>query len=371
MQGSSRNLPKPMDINEENGGTSPEEESPLPSPTACVSPLSNEGRARTTIQNMSKSLVNNYAQGLLAKLTSTTPVPPSSPFPSPSKTADKSSKKERKRTPASDLPHPAPSGPVSDHEGHAPPPQPEVLVSEGEGRAATATSSESVDPPQPSQGSKGTCSSQSPAPVRDAIGCFLAPSRSRPFLNLDARADATLWQTWSEQLRVPTLASNTHLQSRLRSLATSWTTVESTQAAYDLALQRYRHDVSEFAHELLQAEEFFSFNPGYWLESGLVETAASRGAVFDAARAAITSGPNTSLQDSAMGLFESHRSFVRNLATSAGIQAPALPAPMPLTWEARHGAAVLSMAPEQPSSGTQGSKGEGKQAGIVAKGSED
>ncbi|KAJ3572576.1 hypothetical protein NP233_g2992 [Leucocoprinus birnbaumii] len=357
---------------------------------------------------------------------------PSVPMPSSSKAGGKPPKKKQKKSSASDLPPPLPTEPESDHETHTPPPDSEVLVPHSEGRGPTSPPPETINPPQASQGSKAiprnlprlfgmqsgapwlhlvpglfsipTREQMGPAGELKCLSCIsqcregcvhrgkketaqfksvsnthqllegvlrCAPCQAAKAAHCSHQKKAALWQTWSEQLRAPTLASNTHLQSRLRSLTTSWNIVESAQTAYDLALQRYQHDVSEFAQELLQAEEFFSFNPKYWMESGLVETAASRDAVFDAARTVLTSGPNTSLQDSALDLFESHRSFVRNLAVGAGIQAPVLPVPMPLTWEARHRAAVLSMPPEQSASDTQDSKGKGKQRATTPRDSED
>ncbi|KAJ3569007.1 hypothetical protein NP233_g5336 [Leucocoprinus birnbaumii] len=167
------------------------------------------------------------------------------------------------------------------------------------------------------------------------------PCRKGKAAHCSHQKSTALWQLWSEQLRPPTLASNTHLQSRLRSLTASWNIVEGAKNTYEAALQKYQHDVVEFATELAQAEDYFSFNPSYWVDSSLVPNLAAQEAVFAAVHKALGDEPDAKLQDAANDLFLAHQTFASNLAARYGAEKPVdFAQPTTLSYESRHKSAT-------------------------------
>ena len=64
--------------------------------------------------------------------------------------------------------------------------------------------------------------------------------------------------------------------------------------------------MSEFAEELLVSQEYFSYDPDYWVSSGLVDSTESRDALFAAAQSACNPRTGLSSQAAAARLFDAH-----------------------------------------------------------------
>jgi len=74
--------------------------------------------------------------------------------------------------------------------------------------------------------------------------------------------------------------------SRLRNIAATWTSVTMAHQTVDATLSHYQAQVSEFAEELLVAQEYYKHDPDFWVNSGLVEHWEIEESVFEGARVA-------------------------------------------------------------------------------------
>ena len=72
--------------------------------------------------------------------------------------------------------------------------------------------------------------------------------------------------------------------SCLCNIAAMWTFVTIARRAIDATLFYYYAQVSEFAKELLVAQEHYKHNPNFWINSGLIEHQEMKKAIFEVAR---------------------------------------------------------------------------------------
>ncbi|KAJ3551668.1 hypothetical protein NP233_g13038 [Leucocoprinus birnbaumii] len=172
---------------------------------------------------------------------------------------------------------------------------------------------------------------------------------------------AVLWGNMSEALRPPTLISNQHVLSRLSHIATEWDEVHHAKATLDRALAHYQHSVSEFADELLTADEYFAnTNPDFWVDIGLTHSQESAVLMLDMARDALDGPEGMSSHDAAYRLYNVHAAAALALvdqdAESFGIALP-----KPLNWDDRHEPVAARFAtPEPPKAKSTKKSAEGK-----------
>ena len=101
------------------------------------------------------------------------------------------------------------------------------------------------------------------------------------------------------------------IMSHLRVLMASWNCVSSAHDTLSATLATYQNQVFEFAKELLVSQEYFSYDPDYWVSSGLVDSTKSQDAFFKAAYSTCDSKTGFSSQAAAARLFDAH--FARAL----------------------------------------------------------
>ncbi|KAJ3557875.1 hypothetical protein NP233_g11633 [Leucocoprinus birnbaumii] len=151
---------------------------------------------------------------------------------------------------------------------------------------------------------------------------------------------AVLWGNMSESLRPPTLVSNQHVLSRLRHLMSDWDEVHQAKNTLDRALARYQYSVSEFAEELLIADEYFQSDPNFWTEIGLVSSSQAAEQMLDSAREALSVQEGASARDAAARLFALHATATIGLHDDLREGPMAIPIPAPLDWHDRHAPVV-------------------------------
>ncbi|KAJ3560862.1 hypothetical protein NP233_g10556 [Leucocoprinus birnbaumii] len=179
---------------------------------------------------------------------------------------------------------------------------------------------------------------------------------------------AVLWGNMSESLRPPTLVSNQHVLSRLRHITSDWDEVHHAKHTLDRAVARYQHSVSEFAEELLVADEYFKSDPNFWTEIGLLSSAEAAEEMLDA-RAALSAPTGTSARDAAARLFALHATATVGLHDELRERPMDIPIPPALNWSDRHAPiAARFLAPEtsksKGSKKSSGGKGKAKSGGI-------
>ena len=74
--------------------------------------------------------------------------------------------------------------------------------------------------------------------------------------------------------------------SRLYNITAMWMFITMACRAIDTTLSHYQVQVSEFAKELLVAQEHYKHDPNFWVNSSLVEHQEIEEAVFKAAHVA-------------------------------------------------------------------------------------
>jgi len=94
--------------------------------------------------------------------------------------------------------------------------------------------------------------------------------------------------------------------SHLRALMASWNCVSSAHDTLSATLATYQNQVFEFAEKLLISQEYFSYDPNYWVSSGLVDSTESWDALFEAACSACNPKASLSSQAAATRLFNAH-----------------------------------------------------------------
>jgi len=91
--------------------------------------------------------------------------------------------------------------------------------------------------------------------------------------------------------------------------------------------------VSEFAEELLVSQKYFSYDPNYWVFSGLVDSTESRDALFAAAQSACNPRTRLFSQAAATRLFDAHFTFVCLFREGIALSDFSSDLPNPLTFD--------------------------------------
>ena len=101
--------------------------------------------------------------------------------------------------------------------------------------------------------------------------------------------------------------------------------------------------MSEFAEELLVLQEYFSYDPDYWVSSGLVDSTESRDALFAAAQSACDPRTGLSSQAAAARLFNAYFAFVCSFHEGIVLSDFSSDLPDPLTFDERHAQVLQDM----------------------------
>ena len=104
----------------------------------------------------------------------------------------------------------------------------------------------------------------------------------------------------------------------------------------DAVLSHYQAQVSEFAKDLLVAQEYYKHDPDFWVNSGLAEHQEIEKLVFEAAWAASSNFDRLSATKSAQQLYKVHSdllSFLSLALAKAGFDGHLLEA---LGWRHIH-----------------------------------
>ena len=156
--------------------------------------------------------------------------------------------------------------------------------------------------------------------------------------------------------------------SCLRNIAATWMSVTMARRTIDAALSHYQAQVSEFAEELLVAQEYYKHYPDFWVNSGLVEHREMEESVFEAAWATSSNFDRLSATESAQQLYEAHSDLLSLLSPAlakAGFDAHL---PEVLGWRYMHAVSEALRSPSRSAlpevvikqEKTGGSKGKGK-----------
>jgi len=109
--------------------------------------------------------------------------------------------------------------------------------------------------------------------------------------------------------------------------------VSSAHNTLSATLATYQNQVSEFAKELLVLQEYFSYDPNYWVSSGLVDSTVSQDALFKAAPSACHPKTGLSSQAVAARLFDAHFAFICSFCEGIVLSDFSGDLPDPLTFD--------------------------------------
>ena len=119
--------------------------------------------------------------------------------------------------------------------------------------------------------------------------------------------------------------------------------VSSAHNTLSATLATYQNQVFEFAEELLVSQEYFSYDPDYWVSSGLVNSTKSQDALFKAAYSACDSKTSLSSQAAVIKLFDAHFAFIRSFCKGIALSDFNSDLPDPLIFNKGHAQVLQDM----------------------------
>ena len=158
------------------------------------------------------------------------------------------------------------------------------------------------------------------------------------------------------------------IMSHLRNITAMWMSVTIAHHTVNATLSYYQVQVSEFAKELLMAQEYYKHDPNFWVHSGLVKHKKIEDAVFKATQVTSSNFNRLSTSETTQQLYKAHSDLLSLLSPALAKAGFNRHLPEVLRWWYMH---AVSEALQSPLCSTSpevivkqkkitGSKGKGK-----------
>jgi len=124
-----------------------------------------------------------------------------------------------------------------------------------------------------------------------------------------------------------------------------WTSVTIACRTIDATLSHYQAQVSEFTEELLVTQEYYKYDPDFWVNSGLIEHWEMEESVFKAAQATSSNFDRLSATKSTQQLYEAHSDLLSLLLSALAKAGFDGHLPEALRWQHMHAVSEALQSP--------------------------